>query len=524
MRENGAKMESRTESYWEKTQNRSPYPALEADARADALIVGGGISGVSCAYHLARAGVSVLLAEAGALGCGTTGRSTGKVSALHGGFYGEVCKSQGKTRAGQVARTQREAVDFVRQFALGCDQDCGFAESDAYLFGRTEKERQVVEDEAEALQKIGLDAKFLFRPDFPPQNICSTVMFAQVVIHPLHYLQALAAAAAGQGALLYEHTKVVHIQQGKEMRAVCENGARITARHLIVATQYPFFGPYFTRLYPRRSYGIAVEPQSDWPAGSYISAGEPTRSIRTVMENGKKILIVMGDGHITGRDGEESDNERHFAALGEYAQQLAGPFSLRASWSAQDYQTPDEIPYIGPNKPQSNLYVATGFDKWGLSGGTLAGIVMTDWITTGKSARGEPYNPARLHPAGIISMAEELSGQVGAMVHSKLKKPGRAEDLKPGEGGVVEFEGKKAGAYRSPDGMLTVLDITCTHLGCTLTWNEAEKSWDCPCHGGRFSAEGKRLEGPPPKSLRIYCQRGMEASDRTSPQDTRPGQ
>lgn len=518
-------MQTGTQSYWEQTAGGTAYPALEEDAKTDVLIVGGGITGVSCAYQLARAGVSTLLLEAGTIGCGTTGKSTGKVSVLHDAFYARLCKMPGKSVAGQVARTQREAVDFVREFALGSKMECGFAESDACLFARNEEERQLVEDEYEAMQAVGMDALFRFRPDFPPQAICMDIQFAQVVIHPLRYVQALADAAVQQGALVCEHTKVVKVRAGKPVEVVCENGKRVQARHLIVATQYPFFehlGAYFARLYPRRSYGIAVEPKGEWPAGSYISAGGPVRSIRTVLENGKKILLVVGDGHVTGRDAPSPERENHFDALAAYAQQLAGAFSLRARWSAQDYQTPDHIPYIGPTAPQSNIYVATGFGKWGLTNGTLAGYILTDWITTGKSARGTPYDPARLHLAGMATMAGELSGQVGAMVQSKRSKSVRADDLAPGEGGIIRFEGKKAGAYRHPDGRLTILDITCTHLGCTLQWNAEEKSWDCPCHGGRFTAEGEQLEGPPPVRLRVYYQGKNRVDSVDNPSDTHP--
>lgn len=518
-------METVAQSYWEKTAESTAYPALEEDVNTDVLIVGGGITGVSCAYHLAKAGASVILLEADRLGCGTTGKSTGKVHVLHDALYARLCKMPGKETASKVARTQREAMEFVKHFTMGSEMSCGFAESDACLFARTEQERQAVEDEFEALKTVGLDARFLFRPDFPPRNLCMTVQFGQVLIHPLRYVQALAADAVQQGAVLYEHTKVTKIHPGKTVEAFCENGRRVTAHHLIIGTQYPFFenfGAYFTRLYPRRSYGIAVQPEREWPAGSYISAGDPVRSIRTVMEDGKKILLVMGEGHTTGRDSGEKEGERHFDALAAYAEELAGPFTLRARWSAQDYRTPDSIPYIGPSAPHSNLYVATGFGKWGLSNGTLAGLLLTDWITTGKSARGAPYDPARLHLAGVATMAGELSGQVGAMVRSKASKPIRAEDISPGEGGVVLFEGKKAGAYRHPDGRLTILDITCTHMGCTLTWNSAEKSWDCPCHGGRFTAEGKQLEGPPPVPLRIYCQGETELLAQTDTPNMHP--
>ncbi len=517
-------MSTRMPSYWEQTQSRTLYPALEKEIRTAVLVIGGGITGVSCAYQLAKAGVSVALAEAGTLGCGATGHSTGKVSALHGEFYAPIAKAMGKETAGKAARTQREAVESVKRFALNSDRDCGFAESDAFFFARTEKERQKVEAEAETLRAVGLDARFVPHPDFPPQAVGAAVLFGQAVIHPLRYLSALADAAAGLGARIFEHTTVTHIRNGREIRAYCSGGVCIDAHHLIDATQYPAFGVYFTRLYPRRSYAIAVEPKRAWPSGSYISADDsPARSLRTVREGEKNVLVAAGDGNITGRDDGKTDSGPHFEALKKYAEQIAGPFSLRAAWSAQDYETPDGLPYIGPVSPGSNLYIASGFNKWGLSGGTLAGIVLTEWITDGSSVRGEPYSPLRFRPAGVVPMVEELSGQMGALLRSKTKKAERrAEELAPGEGGIVRFEGRKAGAFRHPDGTLTVLDIACTHLGCTLSWNETEHSWDCPCHGGRFDAEGRRLEGPPPRNLPVLYRGGGAGPAKTSRADTRP--
>lgn len=501
-------MDGHTQSFWEKTAQAASRPAFAAfagETKTDVLVVGGGITGVSTAWRLAKLGVRVMLIEAGMLGCGATGRSTGKVSLLHGAFYGKMAD---KTAA-QVARTQAEAVNTVRDFAQQSEADCGYAESDACLFARDEKERQAVEDEYEAVRKAGFDARLLDRPEFPPACVCAAKVRAQALIHPLHYLWALAAKAEASGAALYEHTRAVKVRPGKTVEVLCENGARIEARHLVEATQYPFFddgGLFFARLYPRRSYGVAVQPQGDWPMGNFVTAGDPVRSLRTARQDGEKVLLVVGDGHDTGRDGKEEAPDAHFEALARYAGEAAGPFSLLAQWSAQDYDTPDGIPYIGPVHAQSNIYVATGYGKWGLASGTLAGIVLTDWVTEGASSRGAPYDPARLRPAGAAGMAAELVSQAGAFVRSKQKKPLRAEDLAPGEGSVVLYDNKKAGAYRGPDGRLTVLDITCTHLGCTLTWNGAEQSWDCPCHGGRFSATGERLEGPPPRPLRIWEQ------------------
>jgi nitrite reductase/ring-hydroxylating ferredoxin subunit len=272
-----------------------------------------------------------------------------------------------------------------------------------------------------------------------------------------------------------------------------------------MATQYPFYdGPnlFYTRLYPKRTYGIAVSAKNDWPDGSYINVGDPSRSIRTHIENGKRVLIVVGDSHDTGRGKE--DMSRHYENLMQFAVQIAGVREVTAMWSAQDYDTPDELPYIGRISDNSNVYVAAGFRKWGLSNGTLAGAMITGLITEGKCRFEGLYS--RTRPDFLSSPGKAFIGAVNPVVElvkSKFEGTESLEGLKLGEGRIIRFRGEKAGIYRSENDDVTILDITCTHMGTELNFNDAEKTWDCPAHGGRFNTDGKLLEGAPKDSLKV---------------------
>jgi Rieske Fe-S protein len=272
-----------------------------------------------------------------------------------------------------------------------------------------------------------------------------------------------------------------------------------------MATQYPFYdGPnlFFSRLYPKRTYGIAVTARRDWPNGSYINVGKPSRSFRTHIENGKRILIAVGDSHDTGRGYEGM--ALHYENLLQFAEEAAGVHEVLAMWSAQDYDTPDELPYIGRISERSNIYVATGFRKWGLSTGTLAGKMIAGLITEGGSRFEGLYSRTRSDL--LSSPGKALIGAVNPVVElikSKFEGVESIHNLKPGEGRIIRFKGEKAGIYRDENDGVTILDITCTHMGTELNFNTAEKTWDCPAHGGRFNTNGKLLEGPPKDPLKV---------------------
>ena len=493
-----------TISYWHLTAQGKEYPKLNKDIETDTLIIGGGITGVSAAYCLAKVGVSTTLIEADKLCAGTTGGTTGKCTIQHGIIYSRLIDTMGLEKAFLYAKAQKEALAFISTFVRANKIECNYEETEAYIYASSKDQIDLVKKEYEAAKQLNIAAEYVNAPSFPNDNYCMTGFKGQAAFHPVRYISSLAEHAQKAGAAIYEHSKAIKVEEDKTVTVKCENGVIIKAKHLILATQYPIYegmGAFFSRLYPRRTYGMAVETPNDWPNGCYINAGTPTRSLRTHVENGKRILIVVGESHPTARGG---DMETHYNELMHFAGITTGLNNVVTRWSAQDYKTPDDLPFIGRLSSRSNIFVGTGFGKWGLTNGTLAGMMIHDIITSGHSEYEDLLNPHRLNlKASAPTLLGEISGQVRELVHSKLKVGDNFLTLKPGEGKVVEFKGKKAGAYLSDDDVLTIVDTTCTHLGCEVQWNSAEKTWDCPCHGGRYAYDGKLLEGPPKNSLKV---------------------
>jgi glycine/D-amino acid oxidase-like deaminating enzyme/nitrite reductase/ring-hydroxylating ferredoxin subunit len=502
-------LNTETVSYWNKTAKKARYPRLGKNLETEILIIGGGITGVTCACCLALRGAKPVLIEAGGLCDGTTGNTTGKITAQHDILYGKIADMYGKNFARLYAESQSGALDFVKKQVKQGRIDCQLAENTAYIFASAADEREPVKREYEVAKELGIDAEYIEKADFPPDSFGMLGFRRQAVFHPVRYVEALAGEAVSRGAKIYCGTKAIRVEDGDVKTVYCENELVIKTKHLVMATQFPIYdGPnlFFTRLYAKRAYGIAVEAEKDWPDGSYISSGEPTRSIRTHIEDGKRILIVVGENHATARG--EDNTQLHYENLLQYAERIAGKGRLLARWSAQDYDTPDQIPYIGRLSDHSNLYVAAGFKKWGLSNGTLAGNMIAELILNGNCRYEELYSRKRGdYSSAMGKTISEVFGSVGELIKSKLEKAEGIRNLKRGEGRVVNFDGQKAGLYRGFDDAVTVLDISCTHMTTELNFNAAEKTWDCPAHGGRFAAsDGKLLEGPPKDSLQILYQ------------------
>ena len=489
--------------YWNETGEKTHYPRLDRSISADAVIIGGGITGVTCAYRLEEKGLKPVLIEAGALADGTTGNTTGKVTIQHAVLYYKLEEKYGAEAARNYALSQSSALDFVKKAVEKESIECQLAENTAYIFGVNEQEWDTLEKEYAAAKKIGIEAELLKNSDFPPGNKGLLGYPRQYVFHPVRYLDGLARAAAAKGAALYCDTKAIKLEPGDINTVYCEGDIAVKAKHVVMATQYPFYdGPnlFFTRLYPIRTYGIAVRAVRDWPEGSYINVGNPTRSIRSHVEKGERILIVVGESHYTGR----GQGEVHYDNLVQFAEQVAGVGEVIAKWSAQDYDTPDDLPYIGRVSDNSNIYVASGFRKWGLSNGTLAGMLIADLIEIGHCSYEGLYSRTRRDITS--SLGKMVAGTVNPvieLVKSKVEATQDVEGLQPGEGRVIRYKGERAGVYRDEGDNVTVLDITCTHVGTELNFNAAERTWDCPAHGGRYNTDGKLLEGAPKDPLKV---------------------
>ncbi|HAN20927.1 MAG: hypothetical protein A2Y15_02925 [Clostridiales bacterium GWF2_36_10] len=498
-------MHIETTSYWNKTATKTEYPKLEENIEVDTLIVGGGITGITCAYCLAQRGSQPVVIEAGGLCDGTTGNTTGKVTIQHGIIYSEIEKKYGMEYTKMYADSQSEALNFVRNVVAAEAIDCQLTDNTAYIFASDEKERLQIIEEYEIALRLGIPSEYFEKAKFPPGNHGLLGYKNQAVFHSVRYVEGIAKAVVAKGAKIYCSTKAIKVEDGDIKTITCENGITIRAKHLVQATQYPIYdGPniFYARLYPKRAYGMAIDAKNDLHFDSYINVGEPSRSIRTHVENGKRILIVVGEGHTTARG--EDDMEKHLDKLYDFADSFAGVNRVLAKWSAQDYNTPDKIPYIGRISDHSNVFIATGFKKWGLTSGTLAGNMIADMIATGNNQYEELYSRKRKDIITSIGTAiSEVASSVYELVKSKFEPSESVKNLKQGEGRVIYFDGKSAGIYRDFENNITILNVSCEHMGTVLNFNNAEKTWDCPAHGGRYSSEGKLLEGPPKDSLKV---------------------
>lgn len=499
-------MDNNTISYWNMTAQKDKYPRLERDLDTDVLIIGGGITGISCAFNLAKKGIKPVLIETGDLCDGTTGNTTGKVTIQHGIIYSNLIKKYGKQSAALYAASQTQALEFVRDIVKKESIDCQLTGATSYIFAATKRDMEAVENEYEAAASLGIDAEIINNPGFPGDNFGMLGFLNQYAFHPVRYVCALARLASSKDAEIYCNTKAIKVEDGDIKTIRCEGGIIIRAKHLIMATQYPLYdGPnvFYTRLYPKRTYGIAIRAKKEWPDGNYISAGDPSKSIRSHVESGERIMIVVGDSHATGRGIE--DMQSHFDNLVNYADHIAGVDKLIAGWSAQDYDTPDQLPYIGRVSDHSNVYVATGFGKWGLSSGTLAGMMLSELVQSGECHYEDLYS--RYRSDFLSSPGKAISGAlspIAELIKSKLEGTESIKGLKKGEGRVISYNGKKAGIYLDYEDNVTILDISCTHMSTELNFNNAEKTWDCPAHGGRFNIKGELLEGPPKNPLKVY--------------------
>jgi Rieske Fe-S protein len=289
----------------------------------------------------------------------------------------------------------------------------------------------------------------------------------------------------------------VHSDQGR--RVVKTAGGEISAEHVIVATHYPFLDRSlaFARVHPQRSYAVLCRIAGSPPEGMFISGDSPTRSVRGVPLDGEELLLVGGEGHRTGTGG---NTEQRYRRLEAFAREHWDVRSVEYRWSAQDNATLDHVPYVGRLTPRADrVFMATGFAKWGMTGGTAAALLLCDLLLGRDSPWARLFDPNRLTPrASAVRLVKEnaVAGLrfVGDRIMSLGARP--IEDLQPGEADIVALAGETVAAYRDEDGVLTAVSPTCTHLGCRVRWNHAERSWDCPCHGSRFSPAGDVLQGP----------------------------
>ncbi len=423
-------------SLWNETVTRPAFPTLESDTETDVLIIGGGIAGILTAYFLQQNDVPYVLVEKDRICGGTTGNTTAKITFQHGLCYHKMLQSSGLERADMYLQANRMA--FGKYAALCREIDCGYEIKNNYVYATDD--RQKLEDEISALSKIGYNA--VFAKDLPlPVNTVGAVCFEdQAQFHPLRFLYAVA-----KGLNIYEHT---FVREMEGTTAVTDR-ARISAGKVIVTTHFPMInkhGSYFLKLYQHRSYVMALENAQNVD-GMYVDESRTGFSFR----NYGDLLLLGGGGHRTGKSGGNWDELRQFARE-QYPRATERYF-----WAAQDCMSLDHIPYIGRySKNTADLYTASGFNKWGMTGAMLSAVLLSDRICGRHNGFEEAFDPSR----SIIRPQLFVNG------------------------------------FESIKNLLTPTKKRCPHLGCALKWNPDEHSWDCACHGSRFDESGKVLDNP----------------------------
>ncbi|MEU4311081.1 FAD-dependent oxidoreductase [Nocardia sp. NPDC024068] len=495
------------ESYWMQSTEQTSYPRVTGDIDADVAVIGGGIAGLCCAWEIAGTGRSVTVLEADRIVSGTTGYTTAKVSAQHTLVYDSLRSSFDAETAGMYARSQQDAVEHLVRTAADLGIDCELERAPAYTYVTAPEGVDQIRAEAAAATEAGLSASLVTETGLPFEVAAAIRVEGQVQFHPRRYLLALAAELTRRGGRIFERTRVLGLDEGDPCRLSTEDGATVRARDVVIATHYPVFDRalLFTRLQPRRELAVAGPLSADAdPSGMYITPEENTRSVRTApYRDGRRLLIVTGE-HL--RPGTASTVDR-FDRLATWAREHFPVDSIDYHWGAQDNTTSDDLPYIGRFHPGArHVYVSTGFGGWGMTHGIAGGRILAAELAGDPLPWARIYDPRRLHPVVESGSLLKSGLDVGRHLIGDRLAPSTfrdsSDDLAPGSGAVMRRSGQRCAVYRDEAGRLHTVSAVCTHLGCLVAFNDAETSWDCPCHGSRFDIDGKVLEGPATTPLR----------------------
>ena len=485
-------------SYWIDSTLPSNYPAVTQDVAVDVAIVGAGLAGVTTAFLLKRAGKTVALIEAEHIGKGVSGHTTAKVTALHQLIYAELIKQHGQENARLYGESNLAAVEKLAQIVAAENIDCDFERKNTYTFATDAAGLEKLQEELKATISLELPVTLVETLDLPFAVTGALQLANQAQFHPRKFTLAIAATLPGDGSYVFEQTRVMTVKGEEPCRVMTRNGPTITAQDVVVTTNLPILDPglFFAKSYPQRSYIVGGRIDADKaPQDTYIGVGEKYRSLRTTpTDDGGTLLLVGGEGH---KVGDDAATEERYEALEEYMQTQFGVMP-EYRWSTQDFVSFDKLPYIGKLTPASNhTYVATGFSLWGMSKSVLSAMILSDTILGVGNPWAKLYDATR--PTPFVSQESVKQNlDVGTRwVGDRLKGLfDSAEKVKVGEGKLVTHNGEKIAAYRDTSGQLHTVSAVCPHLGCIVAWNDAEKSWDCPCHGSRFGYEGEILHAP----------------------------
>jgi glycine/D-amino acid oxidase-like deaminating enzyme/nitrite reductase/ring-hydroxylating ferredoxin subunit len=508
-------VDERTVSLW-MDGPKVEAPRLDRADRADVVVIGAGIAGLSVAYELAARGRSVVVVDAGVIATGMTARTTAHLASELDDFYAELVKLRGRDIARSFHESVAASIDRAEAIQQAEGIACDFQRLDGFLMLAPETSEQQLDDELEACGEIGIPVTDC-RGALPLGASRALRFPGQARFHPTKYLAGLAEAIRRRGGRLYANTRVESVEEKGEVVVKTDAGHELHARDVVVATNSPINDrvPIHTKQAPYRTYAIAATlPRGSLADALYWDTLDPYHYVRLQpLSEREDVVVIGGEDH---KSGEADDGERRFAELERWARErlpMMGAVTHR--WSGQVQEPNDYVGFIGKNPGNAHVYIASGDSGQGITNGIVAGMLIADLITAGTSRWSEVYDPSRKLSQSVTEfISENLTPVKNFAEYLTAGALASAQELKPGEGKLLRSGLQKVAACRDLDGALHLRSASCTHLGCVVHWNSAEQCWDCPCHGSQFAPDGAVLNGPAISPLPAVAQPGkLEAAE-----------
>lgn len=493
-----------SQSLWQTTVNSYIPSSAALEQDYDVAIAGGGITGITLAFLLQEAGKKCVVLESHSLGYGTTGGTTAHLNTLLDTPYHTIIKDFGLDVARNIAQATRDAVNLFKEHVGRFNIDCGFEPCDGYLFAQNDEQLQQLRDILDGCRKVGLEVSPVNELDIPVPTIKTIKVADQAKIHPLRYVFALAKEFENRGGVIVENCRVMGTESKDDLITVETTRMEFRAGAVVFATHIPIgINILHLRCPAYRSYAMAVKLEDGaYPRGVYYDLYDPYHYYRTQQINGDQFLIVGGEDHKTG---EEPNTNGCFLQLEAHIRSHFKVKEIVQKWSSQFFEPVDGIPYIGhlPGN-HKNAYVATGYGGNGITYSHIAAPLLRDIILGRTNPLAEIFTPGRLKPvAGFADFVRHNTDVVKQFVSKRLGQEEMQElsALSIGEARVVKFNDEPVALYKDDEGNVHAISPTCTHMKCSVSWNAAERSWDCPCHGARYSCDGEVLTGPAVRGL-----------------------
>ena len=497
-------------SLWLNEKAKEKFPKLEKDLETQVCIIGAGIFGISTAYYLTQKGYNVTILERDRIANKVTGHTTAKITSQHGLIYHYLLNQYGKEFARKYYLANQKSIQEIEKIITQNQIACDFERQNSCVYTTNKSESDKINEELHALKELDIEASKIEEAPLPFEIVSGVKFKNQAQFNPIKYIDGLVKKITDFKGKIFENTTCYDIKRDDDSYICYTENNTVKAKYVVLASHYPFInfpGVYFAKMYQSSSYVIGIDTKSELFDGMYINIQSPIYSFRTAKEGDKKILLLGGGDHKTGENICYKDS---YGLLEEKAKQWYPNCEIKYRWSTRDCITLDKIPYIGEfSNTLPNMYVGTGFNKWGMTSSNVAARIVTDKIIGKENEYSEVFEATRLNP--IVNKDEVknmVSQTVKSLVVERIEKPKKVlsdeislDDINQETGQIVELNGEKVGVYKDIEGKIFAVKPVCTHLGCILNWNGADKTWDCPCHGSRFDYTGKNIYNPALKDL-----------------------